>query len=99
MSYLSGLLLPEIQGEVDLSVLTTRLNANIHNKTESQEFISFFIGIVDREKEKISYVNAGHNPPFLLDLPRLPSNPRQHRNVFGDVAFKPLRDEDCGASA
>jgi sigma-B regulation protein RsbU (phosphoserine phosphatase) len=67
MSYLSGLILPEMLRESDLAELTARLNDRVHKKSGPEVFISFFVGIVDREKEIITYANAGHNPPFLLD--------------------------------
>ncbi len=67
MSHLSGALLAEIRATKDLGQLAVWLNASVHSKSEINSFISFFMGIVDREKEEIVYINAGHNPPFLLD--------------------------------
>lgn len=44
----------------------TRINNLIYNNTSSSEFITFFMGIWVPEEKKFYYVNAGHNPPFIL---------------------------------
>jgi sigma-B regulation protein RsbU (phosphoserine phosphatase) len=56
-----------IHGSEDLPALAARLNDFVHESTDSHSFVSFFIGILDRGKEGISYVNAGHNPPLIVD--------------------------------
>ena len=67
MSHLSGALLSEVRSANDLGELSARLNDSIYSKTEPSSFISFFIGVVDRGAEEITYVNAGHNYPLLMD--------------------------------
>jgi len=41
------------------------INELIYDNTDSDKFISFFIGILDADKNEILYVNAGHNPPLI----------------------------------
>ena len=67
MSNFRGSIHSEIPRMQDIAELTTRLNDKIHASTESNIFITFFFGILDREKNEMSYVNAGHNPPLLLN--------------------------------
>ena len=45
---------------------TARINALIHNNTGIDKFITFFWGILDTQTHTFEYVNAGHNPPYLL---------------------------------
>lgn len=50
----------------DLSKVTEKINELIYENTSSEKFITFFWGILDSEKNIFEYINAGHNPPFLL---------------------------------
>jgi len=66
MAYFSGSLLVESRTMNDLAEMSAKLNNSILEKSESNAFISFFMGILDPEKEEMTYVNAGHNPPIIL---------------------------------
>ena len=50
-----------------LREIVIELNKNIYAITQSDKFITFFIGLVDLEQQEIQYVNAGHNPPMLFE--------------------------------
>ncbi len=52
-----GLTLPE---------LTARVNDLIFENTTSDKFITFFLAVIDSETKSLTYVNAGHNPPYIL---------------------------------
>lgn len=52
-----GLTLPE---------LTARVNDLIFENTTSDKFITFFLAILDCDTKSLCYVNAGHNPPYIL---------------------------------
>ncbi len=67
MAHLSGALRSEIRMVEDLAELAAFLNDDIHAKSKINAFISFFLGIVDRKSGGMDYVNAGHNPPLLID--------------------------------
>lgn len=56
----------------DLPALAARLNDFVHQSSEPGFFISFFIGILDRCSGRVTYVNAGHNPPYLVNPGRGP---------------------------
>ncbi|MFA6234776.1 MAG: SpoIIE family protein phosphatase, partial [Bacteroidota bacterium] len=45
---------------------TARINAIIHGNTSADKFITFFWGILNTQDHTFSYVNAGHNPPYIL---------------------------------
>lgn len=49
-----------------LAELTQRVNDLICDNTGGGRFITFFWGILDAEKRRLTYVSAGHNPPFLF---------------------------------
>ena len=66
MSQLRGHLHGRVSETPDLGELAAALNEFVHSSSESNTFISFFIGLLDRDKAEITYVNAGHNPPLLL---------------------------------
>jgi hypothetical protein len=46
--------------------LCERINRLTANNIESGKFITFFYALVDGRSRRISYANAGHNPPILL---------------------------------
>lgn len=49
-----------------LSEATAGINALIHSNTSPDKFITFFWGLLDTHAHTFTYVNAGHNPPYLL---------------------------------
>ncbi len=50
---------------LSLSELTGRVNDLMTQNTTQGRFITFFWGILEPESGGFTYVNAGHNPPFL----------------------------------
>jgi len=55
-----------IQSGTNLSELTAKLNNLVFENSPSERFITFFIMMLDCDKHTITYVNAGHNFPYLL---------------------------------
>jgi len=51
----------------DPAELVVRLNAVMHRSTDSGRFITLFAGVLDLASGRLRYVNAGHNPPVLLN--------------------------------
>ncbi|MEN8156377.1 MAG: PP2C family protein-serine/threonine phosphatase [Bacteroidota bacterium] len=43
----------------------TRLNESVMNSAKGEKFITLFIARFNYKTRELSYVNAGHNPPFL----------------------------------
>jgi serine phosphatase RsbU (regulator of sigma subunit) len=50
----------------DLTGLVRRLNRQIFLSTDPIHYATLFLGVLDPPTGKVEYVNAGHNPPFLL---------------------------------
>ncbi len=49
-----------------LSDLIPLLNDKVYKSAKGEKFITFFIGKYNLETRQLYYVNAGHNPPFLI---------------------------------
>ncbi len=45
---------------------TARLNNLIHRNTTIEKYITFFVLILNTRSGAFTYVNAGHNPPYLF---------------------------------
>ncbi|MFH0756430.1 MAG: PP2C family protein-serine/threonine phosphatase [Bacteroidota bacterium] len=45
----------------------TRLNESVMNSAKGEKFITMFIARYHYHTRKLTYVNAGHNPPFLYE--------------------------------
>ncbi len=46
--------------------LCSRLNQHLHQVTDASRFATFFCAEWHRSQNRLRYVNAGHNPPFLF---------------------------------
>lgn len=51
----------------DLTQLVTRLNRQTFLSTDPIHYATLFLGTLDLESGVVEYVNAGHNPPYLLN--------------------------------
>ncbi len=52
---------------INLTELVRLLNARVVINAQGEKFITFFAGKYNTESRKLTYINAGHNPPFLFD--------------------------------
>jgi sigma-B regulation protein RsbU (phosphoserine phosphatase) len=55
--------------ETDLAQLMARMNLLVYESSAINRYATFFFSIYDPSTSKLQYVNAGHNPPFLLRNP------------------------------
>jgi phosphoserine phosphatase RsbU/P len=55
-----------IEDSSDLAQLATRLNRQIFRSTDPIHYATLFLGLLTPESGDVEYVNAGHNPPYLL---------------------------------
>jgi sigma-B regulation protein RsbU (phosphoserine phosphatase) len=53
-------------GEADLAQLMERLNQLVYESSAAHRYATFFFAVYDPSMHNLVYVNAGHNPPFLL---------------------------------
>lgn len=51
---------------IDIATATGLINDLITQNTSDGRFITFFWGLLDDNEKKLTYVNAGHNPPILV---------------------------------
>ncbi len=66
MSSLQAALQPLINQNLEPAELCHRLNRILCDLTPTGKFISFFYGVLDSTANRLTYCNAGHNPPFLV---------------------------------
>lgn len=50
----------------DLAGLMMQINSLVYDASTSNRYATFFYAQYDPKTRKLSYVNAGHNPPFLI---------------------------------
>ncbi len=55
-----------VERDLKIAIMVKRLNRVIHQSGLSSRFISMFFGELERNGN-LSYINAGHPPPLLLD--------------------------------
>lgn len=51
----------------NLTEIVEALNSQIYGNAKGESFITFFGAIYDHALNTMVYVNAGHNPPYLID--------------------------------
>ncbi len=56
---------------LELDQILARLNNIVHANTDMDKFITLFAGIYDRSENVLTYINAGHNYPFLIKHDRV----------------------------
>jgi serine phosphatase RsbU (regulator of sigma subunit) len=66
MANLQASLQAKLQVERDLARLAAAVDVEIAKQTEPQTFATLFIGIISRDGLTMRWVNAGHNPQFIL---------------------------------
>src|SRR5215204_4205709 len=50
----------------ELSSIVGKLNKLLFNTTNGEHYVTFFYATFDQATQCLTYVNAGHNPPFYL---------------------------------
>jgi len=53
--------------DIPLTRLIEKLNERVMATAKGEKFITLFVGRYNVEKHLLEYVNAGHNPPFMID--------------------------------
>jgi serine phosphatase RsbU (regulator of sigma subunit) len=52
--------------EADLARLAAELDRDIDETTPRGVYLTLFLAILDADRKQLRYVNAGHNPPYVL---------------------------------
>jgi sigma-B regulation protein RsbU (phosphoserine phosphatase) len=66
MSNLQAALRPLMRPDVPPHQLCSRLNRALCEIMPENKFISLFYGVLDSQSHRLTYCNAGHNPPIVL---------------------------------
>jgi phosphoserine phosphatase RsbU/P len=66
MSNLQAALKPLVREDFTPHELCSRLNRTLCEIMPTNRFVSFFYGVLDSGKNRLTYCNAGHNPPLLV---------------------------------
>jgi serine phosphatase RsbU (regulator of sigma subunit) len=64
-SLIQGIFSAQTLFDAPLPVMISSVNRNLVQRGTGNRFVTFFFGILDPDGN-CTYVNAGHNPPFLL---------------------------------
>lgn len=70
------------------------MNKRLAEMNDTEMFVTFFCGVMDLEKGRLSYCNAGHNPPLILTdaIRTLPTKPNLPLGILPDMFFE---EQDC----
>jgi len=66
MANIQATLRARLQLESDLARLADSVDRDIAANTPPEVYITLFVGLLDPPRRELSYVNAGHNPQFLM---------------------------------
>jgi len=56
----------EIRNNYAIAVILAKVNRLISESVENSAFVTAVYGVLDRQRRRLTYANAGHNPPLLL---------------------------------
>ncbi len=68
MANLQARLQARLQVERNLARLAEEIDVEVNRQTEPQTFATLFMGIISREGRMLRWVNAGHNPQYVLGV-------------------------------
>jgi serine phosphatase RsbU (regulator of sigma subunit) len=66
MANIQATLRARLPHETDLAQLADRLDRELDQNTPGGVYLTLFLGILDMDGRVLRYVNAGHNPQFVL---------------------------------
>ena len=66
MANIQATLRARLPRELDLAALTDAVDRDVERTTPRGVYLTLFVGILDPRQKTLRYVNAGHNPQFLL---------------------------------
>lgn len=66
MAHIHGVIRSHTNKSINLTELMTTINNSLHNSTDEDKFATLFISIFNDVDKTLTFVNAGHTPPFIL---------------------------------
>jgi sigma-B regulation protein RsbU (phosphoserine phosphatase) len=70
MSAVRASLRAHVQEVYDLDEVVARVNKALYQDTRDNEFASLWYGVLDPAKLRLTYCSAGHEPPFVVHIPK-----------------------------
>jgi sigma-B regulation protein RsbU (phosphoserine phosphatase) len=70
MSAVRASLRAHVQEVYDLDEVVSRVNQALCRDTRENEFASLWYGVIDPAKLRLTYCSAGHEPPFVVHIPK-----------------------------
>ena len=67
MASLRAALQSELFPKYKVDEMAGKLNNFVHRSSSPNSFITFFFCELDKKTDELRYINAGHNPPIILD--------------------------------
>ena len=67
MASLRAALQSEVHSEYDIEKMVKKLNDFVHRSSGTNKFITFFFSELNKITSELKYINAGHNPPLIVD--------------------------------
>ncbi|NBV13319.1 MAG: serine/threonine-protein phosphatase [Sphingobacteriia bacterium] len=64
-----------VRNELPLEDIILSLHETLFAINQGEKFVTLFLGKIELEKQTITYINAGHNPPLLV-------NANQHQELM-----------------
>jgi sigma-B regulation protein RsbU (phosphoserine phosphatase) len=52
---------------IRLADIVVNINRLIYQNSQPEQFITFFVALFDSKSKKLDYINAGHNPPLIVN--------------------------------
>ncbi len=62
----ASLRLIALESDITLPQLASKMNRYLYRSTGTNSYATFFYGQIDEKTGLLNYVNAGHNPPYLM---------------------------------
>lgn len=67
MASLRAALQSEVHAKYNIEKMAVKLNNFVHRSSAPNGFITFFFCELNKESGELKYINAGHNPPLIID--------------------------------
>lgn len=77
------------EDNISLPELAAKMNRFLHRSTGAASYATFFYAQIDEDKRQLRYVNAGHNPPYLI---------RRLRNADGSNGSSSIEELTAGGT-
>lgn len=81
MASFRAFLRAEIRNNYAIQTIFTKVNKLLHKILQPYQFVTAFYGVLDLERRRFTYSNAGHHPAILLR----PDGKRRHLKAGGTV--------------